>query len=145
MKTFEYYFWAVVAKLILSHSYNLSQTLQKANILAAAGQDVQNLLWRSLFLCNLKKTSIYFGKLQLATNDLDISEPQVIEKYKDNMKLVVLNGSLQFHQKLTIHYEGLDLIVSCIRNHFYQPGYTVYHNLLEILLKASIKRVCLCY
>lgn len=44
MKTFEYYFGAVVAKLILSHSYNLSQTLQKANISAAAGQDVQNLL-----------------------------------------------------------------------------------------------------
>ena len=37
IKTFEYYFGAVVVQLILSHSYNLSRTLQKADISAAAG------------------------------------------------------------------------------------------------------------
>ena len=31
------------------------------------------------------------------------------------------------------------LIVNCIRNHFDQPGYKVYCNLQELLLKASTK------
>ena len=36
-----------------------------------------------------------------------------------------------------IYYEGLDLIVNCIKNHFDQPGFKVYRNLQELLLKAS--------
>ena len=39
-----------------------------------------------------------------------------------------------------IYYEGLDFIAAnCIRYRFDQPGYKVYSNLQELLLKASTK------
>jgi hypothetical protein len=35
------------------------------------------------------------------------------------------------------YYEAIDLIVNCIQDRFHQPGYKVYSNLEQLLLKAS--------
>lgn len=78
------------------------------------------------------------GKLQLVTNNLDISEPQ-LPHYRRRCE----TGSAEWEFAVSpkahyrqIYYE-VDLIVSCIRNRFDQPGYQVYHNLQELLLKAD--------
>ena len=60
MKLFEYYFGAVVGQLILSHSGNLSRKLQKADISAAAGQDVAELTVKTL-IYDRKKILVCFG------------------------------------------------------------------------------------
>ena len=39
-----------------------------------------------------------------------------------------------YHQN---YLEALDLIIQCIKDRFEQPGYAVYHNLEQLLLKAS--------
>ena len=36
-----------------------------------------------------------------------------------------------------LYYEGLDLIISCIKNHFEQHGYMVYRHLQDVLLNAA--------
>ena len=75
-KTFEYYFGAVVAQLILSHSDNLSRTLQKADISAAAGQDVAELTVKTLIsLRSEENFNLFWKKLQLLMKELDINEP----------------------------------------------------------------------
>ena len=37
-----------------------------------------------------------------------------------------------------IYFEALDLITTCISNRFDQPGYKMYSNIQELLLKAAI-------
>ena len=76
--------------------------------------------------------------------DLDINEPQLPRHRKIPRRYETGSAEWEFavspeaHYRL-IYYEGLDLIVNCIRNHFDQPGYKVYRNLQELLLKASTK------
>ena len=80
----------------------------------------------------------------MLTKDLDISESQLprhrkMPKRYDTGRAeweCVVSPKDHYRQ---IYYEGLDLIVNCIRNHFDQPGYKVYPNLQELLLKASTK------
>ena len=78
--------------------------MQKADISAAAGQDVAELTVKTFIsLRSEENFNFFWKKLQLLTKDLDISEPQlpVIEKCQNNMTLEMLNGNLQFHQKPT--------------------------------------------
>lgn len=47
-----------------------------------------------------------------------------------------------FHTSVQAYYrqnylEAIDLVVHCIKNRFEQPGYAVYRNLEQLLLKAS--------
>ena len=35
-----------------------------------------------------------------------------------------------------VYYEAVDLITTCINNRFDQPGYKIYHNIEDLLLKA---------
>ena len=48
MTTFEFYFGAFLAHLLLCHTYNLSGTLQHKNISATAGQQVANDIVKTL-------------------------------------------------------------------------------------------------
>lgn len=34
-------------------------------------------------------------------------------------------------------YEGLDVVINCIKNHFEQEGYLVYQRVQDVLLKAA--------
>ena len=34
------------------------------------------------------------------------------------------------------YYEALDLVLNCMKDRFNQPGYRIYRNLQELLLKA---------
>lgn len=143
MNTFNYYFGAVVAEMILSHSDNLSRTLQKADISAAAGQDVAELTVKTLSsLRSEDKFDLFWEKLQLLTKDLDIGEPQLPRRRKTPRRYEIGSAEGEFaaspktHYR-QIYYEGLDLIVNCIKNRFDQPGFKVYRNLQELLLKAS--------
>ena len=62
--------------MILSHSDNLSRTLQKADISAAAGQDAAEITVKTLSsLRSEDKIDLFWEKLQLLTKDLDIGEP----------------------------------------------------------------------
>ena len=66
----------MVAQLILSHSDNLSRTLQKADISAAAGQDVAELTVKTLIsLRSEENFNLFWEKLQLLMKELDINEP----------------------------------------------------------------------
>jgi len=88
--------------------------------------------------------NLFWEKLQLVTNDLDIGEPQLPCHRKRTRQYETGSAECEFavspkdHYR-QIYYEGLDLIVNCIRNRFDQPGYKVYCNLQELLLKASAK------
>ena len=37
------------------------------------------------------------------------------------------------------YFEAIDLVVNCIKDRFEQPGYEVYRNLEQLLLKACQK------
>ena len=48
MSTFEYYYAVSLAEMVLRHTDNLSETLQKGNISSAQGQEVAGLVKRTL-------------------------------------------------------------------------------------------------
>ena len=37
----------------------------------------------------------------------------------------------------TVYYEALDLIINCTKSRFDQPGYRVYRQLQDLLMKAA--------
>ena len=73
---------------------------------------------------------------------LDISEPSLPRQRKVPRRFESGSAQAEFpdspisHYR-KIYYEALDLIINCIRKRFDQPGYKVYRQVQDLLLKAA--------
>ena len=72
---------------------------------------------------------------------MDINEPRFPRqrkqprRYDDGLSSGDFHGSPKTHFRQHF-YEAIDLIVSCIEERFDQPGYKIYHQLEDLLVKA---------
>ena len=141
-KTFRKYFGIQLGHLILQHSDNLSKASQSDSLYAAAGQKIA-----AMTIATLKKVrnddsfDLFWQKIEKASRSLEVGEPILPRKRKASKRYD--NGIAQpeffddpkpfFRQQF---YEALDLVIIGINARFDQPGYKMYANLENLLLKA---------
>jgi len=59
-------------------------------------------------------------------------------RYDDGLSRGHISASPKEHYQL-LYFEAIDTAIGCLTNRFDQEGYKVYHNLEELLIKASLK------
>ena len=145
MKNFDYFYGVSLGNLILRHSDNLSRTLQKADISAAEGQAVAAMTVQTLqSLRSDSNFTLFWKKVTKFAYTLEVGAPHLPCRRKVPRRLEVGNveSDGDFPTTPEVHYrhiyfEALDLITACITDRFDQPGYQMYRNVQDLVLKAA--------
>ena len=93
----------------------------------------------------MKPTLSYFGKkVNLLRASFDIEEPKLPWKRRVPTRFEEGTDEGTFFDDCksyfhSMYYEALDLIINCVKERFDQPGYGIYKNLQDIIIK-SIRR-----
>ena len=85
---------------------------------------------------------IFFEHVESLPKCTDTQEPALPRKRKVHSRYEVGEGEGYHSPTIKDHYrcyyfEALDLVIPSIQERFDQPGYVVYRNLEELLLKAA--------
>ena len=142
MQKFEFLFGVLLGALLLSHSDNLSKSLQHKSMSAAEGQQVARL---TLEVLKKLRTSdnfqLFFAKVTSYQKKFLLEDPSLPRKRHAPARIEVGSSSGYFPSTVedhyrAIYYEALDLIVEGITNRFDQRGYGIFKNLEEVILKV---------
>ena len=145
MMKFDFFFGAILGETVLSHSDNLSRTLQKGDISASEGQGVAEMTVTCLKTLRTDDNfALFWSKVTKKATRLNIDEPALPRKRKRTVRYESGNAAPEFHTSIEGYYrqayfEVLDVICSTIEDRFRQPGYQLYPNLEQLLLKAVCK------
>ena len=140
MKTFQFYFGVSLLHSVLSHTDNLSKTLQHTSFSAAEGQRLAKMTTATLQSVRSEEMfKLFWQKIVTQANTLDIGEPilprirKVPRRYEVGSSSGVSALSPESHYR-TIYYETVDTVIACISDRFNQEGYQVYSKLEQILV-----------
>ena len=143
MLSFNFLFGLLLGSLLLRHGDNLSKTLQHKTISSAEAQHIAKLTVDVLrSLREADKFTLFYEKVLLYQKKLEINPPALPRKRRAPRHLEVGSSlgdhpsSIEDHYRV-IYYEALDIVIQGITNQFDQPGYLVYRNLEELLVKSS--------
>ena len=145
MMKFDFFFGAILGETVLSHSDNLSRTLQKGDISASEGQGVAEMTVTCLKTLRTDDNfALFWSKVTKKATQLNIDEPALPRKRKRTVRYESGNAAPEIHTSIEGYYrqayfEVLDVICSTIEDRFRQPGYRLYSNLEQLLLKAVCK------
>ena len=145
MMKFDFFFGAILGETVLSHSDNLSRTLQKGDISASEGQGVAEMTVTCLKTLRTDDNfALFWSKVTKKATQLNIDEPALPRKRKRTVRYESGNAAPEFHTSIEGYYrqayfEVLDVICSTIEDRFRQPGYQLYSDLEQLLLKAVCK------
>ncbi len=142
MKNFDYFYGVHLGDLIHRHSDNLSKTLQKTDISAAEGQEVASMTLKTLeSIRSDSKFQLFWQRVCMEAQHFDVSKPclprrrKVPRRFEDGEAEGSFAATPEMHYR-RIYFEALDLIVMCISTRFDQPGYRVYSNVQNLILKV---------
>ena len=144
-KTFRHYFGTHLGFLLLQHSDNLSKTLQSSKLCASEGQRVAAMTVATLqHIRDDHSFDLFWEKVELERQSLDVEEPLLPRRRKTPRRIDdgITVGDFPDDAKTFYrqqYYEALDLIISSINDRFDQPGYKIYKQLEDLLLKAIRK------
>ena len=144
MKKFDFFFGVVLGQLILGHSDNLSKTLQKKSFSAAEGQEVARMVIRTLENIRTEQSfELFWAKVVQLADSLNVEEAELPRRRKQPARFEDGMASGYYHsapQDLfrQVYYEAVDNTVQCLKTRFDQPGYQMYCNLEQLLIKASM-------
>ena len=140
MKTFDFYFGVSLLHNVLSHTDNLSKTLQHTRLNAAEGQHLVRMTTTTLKSIRTEEMyKLFWQKIITQANELDIAEPTLPRKrkaprrYEVGVGTGVTPSSPEDHFK-AIYYEALDTVIGCIGDRFKQEGYQMYSKLEQLLI-----------
>ena len=141
MLKFEFLFGVRLGALILRHSDNLSSTLQHKNMSAAEGQRLAQLSLSVLkkMRCDEDFSAFY----QLVLRDQSrVGVSALPRKRRAPQRYEVGSSAGSFHESPEVHYRqiyfgALDHAIEAIHDRFDQPGYRIYQNLEQLIVKAS--------
>ena len=142
MLKFEFLFGVRLGALILRHSNNLSSALQHKKMSAAEGQRLVELSLRVLKKMRCDENFESFYQLVLMDQSrFGISAPSLPRKQHAPSRYEVGSSAGFFHNSpedyyRQIYFVALDNAIEAITNRFDQPGYRVYQNLEELIVKA---------
>ena len=88
-----------------------------------------------------ERFKLFWHKVTALAETVDVAEPRLPRARKAPKRFEVREARAEFSETTEehfrrIYFEALDLIISCIRDRFNQPGYRTYRNLQELLLLA---------
>ena len=145
MKTYDFVFGATLGEMILRHSDNLSQCLQKKTISAAEGQQVAKMVINTLQSIRTEELYDLFWKKVLHfcecnnVQEAQMPRPRKLPaRYDDGLSRGHIPASPKEHYR-QLYFEAIDNAIGCLTSRFDQAGYKVYRNLEELLIKASLK------
>ena len=140
MKTFDFYFGASLLHNVLSHTDNLSKTLQHTRLNAAEGQHLVRMTTTTLKSIRTEEMyQLFWQKIITQANELDIAAPTLPRKckaprcYEVGVGTGVTPSSPEDHFK-AIYYEALNTVIGCISDRFKQEGYQMYSKLEQLLI-----------
>ena len=143
MMTFPYFFGSMLSEVLLSHTDNLSKTLQHSTLSAAEGQQVATMTVATLqSLRSDDQYNLFWTNVIQKSEQLGVDEPRLPRKRKtprrfdDGRSAGDFASTPKTHYKV-IYFEALDLIISCIKDRFDQPGFHIYQSLETLLIKSS--------
>ena len=143
MGTFEYYFASSLAEMILRHTDNLSKTLQQKDMSAAEGQGAVRDVRRTLeSLREETHARSFWNSVTAKAIALELPEPRLQRKRKRPAHLEDGRAPPEFYHspeqfyRVSAYNRAIDLIVTCLADRFEQPGYRMYSNLEQMVLKG---------
>ncbi len=143
MSTFKLLFGLKLCERVLKMTDNLSRTLQKSSLSAAEAQHIASLTVTTL---SKMRTDVafqdFFASVECLRTEAGVEQPLLPRKRKVPRRIDDGNGGGYFSETVEEHYrmqyfEAVDLAVASIKDRFDQPGYAVYRNLEELLLKGA--------
>ena len=148
MASFDFLFGVSLGALILTHSDNLSKTLQHKSMSAAEGQHIAKLTVDVLkSIRQPEQFQLLYQRVLLDQQRFDISPPSLPRKRRPPRQLQIGSTDGNYHTSPEDHYrmlyyEALDLVTEAIMERFNQPGYKVYRNLEDLILKTCREQQC---
>ena len=126
----------------MRHTDNLSRTLQKGDMSAAAGQEV--MLFTLSTLKAIRDDSsfeLFWHKVCASAEEVDVGNPTLPRRRKvprriDDGAAATFPETVEEYYR-PIYFEAIDLITSRIADRFDQPGYKTYRKVQALLLKAA--------
>ena len=145
MEKFGFLFGVVLGARVLKHTDNLSKTLQSPSLSAAEGQKLANLTCRTLEkIRNDECFDLFWQRTLQLQRELEVQDPTLPRRRKAPRRYETgSEGHVHASPKELYrmeYFSVLDLVVNYIKDRFHQPGYGVYQQLEELLLKAASKR-----
>ena len=122
---------------------NLSKTLQKRSLSASMAQHIASLTVTTLSKMRTDEAfQAFFDLIESLCTSAGVEQPSLPRKRKVPRRIDDGNGGDYFSETVEEHYvlqyfEAIDLAVSSIKDRFDQPGYAVYRNLEELLLRGA--------
>lgn len=142
MKSFKFLFGVMLGELILRHTDNLSRTLQHKTVSAAEGQEIARMTVETLnSIRSGESFDLFWAKVSSTAESLDVGKPQLPRRHKVPKRIDDGTSTGDFHSSPKEYYrqhyfQAVDMIVICITDRFNQPGYRVYSEVEQLLLKA---------
>ena len=143
MHTFDFLYGVFLGELILRHTDNLSKTLQHKSLSAAEGQHLARLTLEVLrSLRDSDRFTAFYTLVVQGQSRLGQAEPTLPRKRRASQRFEVGSSAGDFHLTPESHYrqiffEAIDHVIQAIQDRFDQPGYGIYQNLEQLILKAS--------
>ena len=124
-----------MTEMVLMHTDNLSKTLQEKTRSAAEGQAIAGMVVRTL------QTRLICSGLKSKKAESQNLEPELLHCRTLPRRLEDGQAANEFHTEpgayfRQLYFKALDLAVNCIQDKFDQPGYKMYSNLEQVLLKT---------
>uniref|UniRef100_H3B5T8 TTF-type domain-containing protein n=1 Tax=Latimeria chalumnae TaxID=7897 RepID=H3B5T8_LATCH len=141
MKSFDFLFGAALGEVLFHHCDNLSTTLQSPEICASEGQNLARMTVVTLKSLSSEAEFKKFGiQVQEMASNQDVDEPQLPRKRKAPSRLedgtsAAFPSSVEDHYR-KIYETGFNIVMSCIKERFEQPGFQTYAKLEQLILKT---------
>ena len=148
MSKYDLLFGLYLYEKILKITDNLSKIIQNESMSASVAQSIAQ---QTVLTLRCMRDDLFYQHVDCLRQRTDIEEPSLPRRRKVPRQFKVGDGENyhsstveEYYRKL--YYEALDSAVSCLLERFDQPGYAMYQNLEELLLKAesgrTIHRIC---
>ena len=142
MKRFDFLFGVFLGEMLLQHTDNLSKSLQKETISAAEAQQLGRMVIDTLRRVREEEAFILFwDRVVKFAKSVDVDEPHLPRQRKTPKRYDSGTSSGSFPTTAQqyfrqCYYEAVDNITGCLEDRYNQPGYSIYCNLEQLLLKA---------
>ena len=141
MRKFDFLLGTLLGEMLLQHTDNLNRTLQKT-MSAAEGQQVGRMVIDTLAAVRTQTSfDLFWEKVAKFVESTDVEEPHIPRQHGTPKRFDPGSSSGDFHTspKLyhrQLYYGAVDNIINCLKDRLNQPGYRLYCNLEQLLLKA---------
>lgn len=143
MRKFDFLFGVMLGAMTLKHTDNLSKTMQHKDLSATEAQEVARLTITTLQ--SVRSDSAFdqfWDRVQQTASEHDVDDPVLPRRRKVPTNLEVGTSSPVYPDSpkdryRRIYFEALDMLTTCMRDRFQQPGYLMCVTLETLLLQAA--------